>query len=179
MLKNALDWVIGSGEFMEKPVALVNASPMATHAQASLKETLTVMTARVVADARDVEQALAALKISAPQITNEAGLRDFGSGFAGVRCQRRSGLPRIGSPGNPNYRRDALTEQRYSYLTTDRTKGKSAEVTRTEPLAGAPYEPRWSDWCIAMQSTRRHPRRCAPNHRYRRIPPAAAVCELV
>jgi NAD(P)H-dependent FMN reductase len=35
-LKNALDWIVGSGEIIDKPVALVNASPRATHAQASL-----------------------------------------------------------------------------------------------------------------------------------------------
>ena len=47
-LKNALDWVVGSGELVDKPVALINASPRATHAFASLTETLTVMSARVV-----------------------------------------------------------------------------------------------------------------------------------
>jgi len=51
VLKNALDWVVGSGEFVGKPVALINASPRATHAQASLLETLTVMTATIVAEA--------------------------------------------------------------------------------------------------------------------------------
>ena len=47
-LKNALDWVVGSGELMEKPVALLNASSSATHAHAALTETLTVMMAEVV-----------------------------------------------------------------------------------------------------------------------------------
>jgi NAD(P)H-dependent FMN reductase len=47
-LKNALDWVVGSGEFVDKPVALFNTSPRGTFAQASLTETLAVMTARVV-----------------------------------------------------------------------------------------------------------------------------------
>jgi chromate reductase, NAD(P)H dehydrogenase (quinone) len=50
-LKNALDWLVSSIEFPHKPVALINASPMATHAQASLIETLTLMTARIVAEA--------------------------------------------------------------------------------------------------------------------------------
>ncbi|HEV2678555.1 MAG TPA: NADPH-dependent FMN reductase [Aliidongia sp.] len=48
MFKNALDWVVASGEFVDKPVALLNASPRATHAQAALTEILTVMTARLV-----------------------------------------------------------------------------------------------------------------------------------
>jgi len=48
VLKNALDWVVGSGELVDKPVALFNASPRGTFAQASLTETLKVMTAKLV-----------------------------------------------------------------------------------------------------------------------------------
>ncbi len=47
-LKNALDWVVGSGEFSEKPVVLLNASPRAVHAQAQLEEVLRTMNARVM-----------------------------------------------------------------------------------------------------------------------------------
>jgi NAD(P)H-dependent FMN reductase len=47
-LKNALDWLVGSGELVDKPVAVMNASPRATFARASLIETLSVMSARVV-----------------------------------------------------------------------------------------------------------------------------------
>jgi NAD(P)H-dependent FMN reductase len=50
-LKNALDWVVGSGELVDKPIALLNASPRATHAQASLTETITVMSARIIPEA--------------------------------------------------------------------------------------------------------------------------------
>src|SRR5438105_3467377 len=32
VMKNALDWVVGSGEFVDKPVALLNASPRSTYA---------------------------------------------------------------------------------------------------------------------------------------------------
>jgi len=48
VMKNALDWMVGSEAFVNKPVALLNASSRATIAQASLKETLTVMSAQVV-----------------------------------------------------------------------------------------------------------------------------------
>jgi chromate reductase len=51
VLKNALDWLVASGEFYGKPVALFSASPRANYAQASLMETLTVMTARVASEA--------------------------------------------------------------------------------------------------------------------------------
>ena len=48
VLKNALDWVVGSGELIGKPVGLLNASPRSAYAYESLKETLTVMTAQLV-----------------------------------------------------------------------------------------------------------------------------------
>jgi len=51
VLKNALDWLVGSGELVDKPVSLINASTRATRAWASLAETLTVMSARVILDA--------------------------------------------------------------------------------------------------------------------------------
>lgn len=47
-LKNALDWLVGGSEMPGKPVALVNASPHAVHAQASLAERLRTMSAAVV-----------------------------------------------------------------------------------------------------------------------------------
>lgn len=51
VLKNALDWVVGSGELVNKPVALINASPRAVHAYASLAETLRTMSAMIVPEA--------------------------------------------------------------------------------------------------------------------------------
>ncbi|MBI2515486.1 MAG: NAD(P)H-dependent oxidoreductase [Opitutae bacterium] len=50
-LKNALDWLVGGVEIVDKPVALLNASPYSTHAHASLAETLRTMSARVVPEA--------------------------------------------------------------------------------------------------------------------------------
>ncbi|OWK39700.1 NADPH-dependent FMN reductase [Fimbriiglobus ruber] len=58
VLKNALDWVVGSGEFSGKPVGLLNASPVATHAHESLREVLKTMDARVI-DAASVRIPLA------------------------------------------------------------------------------------------------------------------------
>jgi NAD(P)H-dependent FMN reductase len=51
VLKNALDWTVSSGDFYEKPVAVFNASPRATLAQASLIEILKTMGARIVEEA--------------------------------------------------------------------------------------------------------------------------------
>ena len=51
VMKNALDWLVGSHEFPSKPVALINTSPRATHALAALTITLETMSARLVKDA--------------------------------------------------------------------------------------------------------------------------------
>jgi NAD(P)H-dependent FMN reductase len=51
VMKNALDWLVGSFEFPNKPVALINTSPRATHALAALTVTLETMSARLVKDA--------------------------------------------------------------------------------------------------------------------------------
>ncbi len=50
-LKNALDWLFSGEEMMGKPVAILNASPLSTHADSSLRETITVMSARLVEEA--------------------------------------------------------------------------------------------------------------------------------
>jgi NAD(P)H-dependent FMN reductase len=73
VLKNALDWVVGSGELIDKPVALVNASTRATLAHASLKDTLTTMSARVIEDASIVVP-LDGRSLNADGITADAHL---------------------------------------------------------------------------------------------------------
>jgi chromate reductase len=50
-LKNALDWMVGNETLVYKPVALLNASPRATHAQAALRDTVRTMSARLVDEA--------------------------------------------------------------------------------------------------------------------------------
>ena len=51
VLKNALDWLVSDTEFSGKLIALINTSPRATHAQASLVEIVTTMTGRIVPEA--------------------------------------------------------------------------------------------------------------------------------
>jgi NAD(P)H-dependent FMN reductase len=48
VMKNGLDWLVPSLEFPDTPVAPLNASPGAHHAQAHIRETLSVMQARIV-----------------------------------------------------------------------------------------------------------------------------------
>jgi chromate reductase, NAD(P)H dehydrogenase (quinone) len=71
VLKNSLDWVVGSGELVDKPVALFNASLRGTYAQASLTETLTVMSARVMPSAT---LELLGKPVTASQIVADPGM---------------------------------------------------------------------------------------------------------
>lgn len=48
VLKNGLDWIVGSGELTDKPVVLLNTSGRATYAYKALTEVLTVMTASII-----------------------------------------------------------------------------------------------------------------------------------
>ena len=48
VIKNMLDWMVGNESFVNKPVALLNAAPRATHAYLSLRETVTMMSANVI-----------------------------------------------------------------------------------------------------------------------------------
>lgn len=50
-LKNALDWLVSSDVFPDKPVALFNASPRSVAAQAALRLILETMSARMVDEA--------------------------------------------------------------------------------------------------------------------------------
>lgn len=47
-LKNALDWLVSFPPFAHKPVALLNASARAQHADAALRETLRTMSANLL-----------------------------------------------------------------------------------------------------------------------------------
>jgi chromate reductase, NAD(P)H dehydrogenase (quinone) len=67
VLKNALDWLVASETFAGKPVALINTSLRAFHAQASLRETLATMAARIVPEAF-AELPLAGKPVTADQI---------------------------------------------------------------------------------------------------------------
>jgi NAD(P)H-dependent FMN reductase len=54
VLKNALDWVVGSGELVNKPTGLLSASSASQFVHPQLLEVLTVMSARMVPGATRV-----------------------------------------------------------------------------------------------------------------------------
>jgi NAD(P)H-dependent FMN reductase len=74
-LKNALDWLVGGDEFIDKPVALLNATPPAEWAQASLTETVTIMSGRLVREA-SIAVPLRGKKIDEAGIVADPALAD-------------------------------------------------------------------------------------------------------
>ncbi|CAN5331715.1 NADPH-dependent FMN reductase [soil metagenome] len=48
VIKNALDWLVACEDFAGKAVAVLNAAPRATHADAALREILSTMAAYIV-----------------------------------------------------------------------------------------------------------------------------------
>jgi NAD(P)H-dependent FMN reductase len=90
--KNALDWLVGSSEFTNIPIALFNASPRASDAQAALRLVLTTMSARIV-DEASMTVSLLAKDLDAAAIAADADLAGAISAslkaFAGAIPPRR------------------------------------------------------------------------------------------
>ena len=74
-LKNAPDLLVSGGELMGKRVAVVGASPQATHGRAALVETLSVLMATVV-DGASVTLPLPRNSIKAAEIAADPRLAD-------------------------------------------------------------------------------------------------------
>jgi NAD(P)H-dependent FMN reductase len=68
VMKNALDWLVSFEGFIDKPVAIINTSPRAQHACASLREILQTMSAEILTEAS------VALPLLGTCITEEAML---------------------------------------------------------------------------------------------------------
>ena len=74
VLKNALDWVIESGELIDKPVALISASARTRYAWAALVEILTAMSARVIGEA-SIALSLQGRTLDAVEMAGDPALR--------------------------------------------------------------------------------------------------------
>ncbi len=73
VLKNALDWLVSSEVFINKPIALFNAAPRAVHAYASLREIVTMMSAQVV-EASCITLPMSEGKFDEDRIYNDANM---------------------------------------------------------------------------------------------------------
>jgi NAD(P)H-dependent FMN reductase len=95
VLKNGLDWLVGSSEFPSKPVALINTSPRATHALAALTLTLETMSAQLIKDAFITLPLLGTASDEAAIVANDAlaaPLREAVARFAAA-IRSASSLP--------------------------------------------------------------------------------------
>lgn len=94
-LKNGLDWVVGGEELVGKPVTLFNASSRGVYAQASLTETLTVMSAKVVPESSATLQLLGK-PMSADQIAADpemssalrSAIQSFATAIQAIQSKR-------------------------------------------------------------------------------------------
>jgi NAD(P)H-dependent FMN reductase len=74
-IKNTLDWLVSFEPFVDMPVAVLNASPRARHADAALRETLQTMSARIIEPA-SVSIALLGAKLDEDGMVEDAGVAD-------------------------------------------------------------------------------------------------------
>ena len=86
--KNALDWLVGGPEFMDKPVAFLNVSDRGTYALAAVRETVTVMTGRVVEEG-SVTLPLLSGVIDVKRIVDDPELASLVARYV-VRARRRA-----------------------------------------------------------------------------------------
>jgi NAD(P)H-dependent FMN reductase len=72
-IKNMLDWLVSFEAFVNKPVALLNASPRAHHADAALRETLKTMSA-VLVEAASIGIPLLGAKLTETDMVESASV---------------------------------------------------------------------------------------------------------
>ncbi|MEU5210415.1 NADPH-dependent FMN reductase [Streptomyces sp. NPDC020742] len=100
VLKNALDWLVSSGECVHKPVAVITASPSPTggdHANAQLRETLGMMTGEVVTAAcREIPAIGPKVDATTQRVTDEPTLTDLASALS--HLAKAVTLPAAGTP---------------------------------------------------------------------------------
>ena len=96
-MKNALDWMVGCEAFVNKPVVLLNASPRAVHAQASLREIIRVMSAIII------EEASITVPILGSTLDEEGIVSHPGISQALIAALQslRTAVERLGPPGEP------------------------------------------------------------------------------
>ncbi|VAX00941.1 NADPH-dependent FMN reductase [hydrothermal vent metagenome] len=73
VLKNTLDWLVSGAEFPYLPIALVNTSPRASHAQLALREVLSTMSAKII-DAATMNLPLLGTDLDAEKIIADEAL---------------------------------------------------------------------------------------------------------
>lgn len=73
VMKNTLDWLVSSIDFPGMPVALINTSPRASHAQLALREVLATMSAHIIEEA-SINLPLLGSKLGTKGIINDPAM---------------------------------------------------------------------------------------------------------
>ncbi|MFG2529347.1 NADPH-dependent FMN reductase [Streptomyces sp. NPDC048516] len=96
-LKNALDWLVSSGECVAKPVAVITASPFPTggdHANAQLRETLRMMTGEVIeAACRELPAIGPKIDPTTERVTDETTLSELRAALSHLAAATRASAP--------------------------------------------------------------------------------------
>lgn len=95
VLKNALDWLVSYEGFVDKPIALVNASPRARHAFDALHEVLRTMSANILSEASVTLPLLGTCVTEAAMLASEEVSARIGRSLAALT----SALTEAGRPG--------------------------------------------------------------------------------
>jgi NAD(P)H-dependent FMN reductase len=100
VIKNALDWLVSFEPFVAKPVAVLNASPRAHHADDALRETLRTMSA-VIVEGASVSLPLLGAHLTEDGMVSSADLsRAIRSSLAALHAFL-AGRPASGGPAFP------------------------------------------------------------------------------
>lgn len=91
-IKNTLDWLVSFEPFIHKPVAVINASPRAHHADDALRETLRTMSAGLVGECSFAVELLGAQMSEDAMVASEAVGTAVAAALAALRAEiaRRS-----------------------------------------------------------------------------------------
>jgi len=95
VLKNALDWLVSYEGFVDKPIALVNASPRARHAFDALHEVLRTMSANIISQASVTLPLLGSCVTEEAMLASAAVSASIGQALAALT----SALMEEGHPG--------------------------------------------------------------------------------
>ena len=99
-IKNALDWLVSFEPFVGKPVAVLNASPRAHHADDALRETLKTMAATIVESASLSIPLLGARLDEDGMVADPAVAAAIGRSLAALRAAMMEGAAEHG-PNSP------------------------------------------------------------------------------
>ena len=96
-IKNALDWLVSFEPFIHKPVAIINVSPRAHHADDALRETLRTMSAGLVGERSFAVELLGAHMDEAAMAASPEVAAVVGEAMAALRTeiarQADAGIP--------------------------------------------------------------------------------------